>query len=189
MHVRKGYDAIAACEDTSRVVEMLGIGDLLDRRPGAREAGAVLTARVVRHHDDGLSELDANGVALLQPRVGQARGKQIRLRIAAHEVIPAKTRPTDLLALNILPGTVREVRAGGGPGANRRAGYGGGRNPRAHHPPFRRHDGAAPRCQGLCHHQVRRRRARGCRTLPNRPVAQHSGASAGGRPGHDMSAG
>jgi molybdate transport system ATP-binding protein len=93
------------------------LGDPAVLPAGAREAGAVLTARVVRHHADGLSELDANGVVLLLPRVDQAQGKQIRLRIAAHEVILAKTRPTDLSALNILPGTVREVRAGDGPGA------------------------------------------------------------------------
>lgn len=84
---------------------------------GVREAGAVLTALVVQHHEDGLTELDANGVPLFLPRVAQAPGKMIRIRIAAHEVILAKAKPSDLSALNILRGTVTEVRSGDGPGA------------------------------------------------------------------------
>lgn len=84
---------------------------------GAREAGAILTARIVRHHEDGLSELDANGLPLFLPRVAQAPGRALRVRIAAHDVILSRGRPTGLSALNILPGTVREIRAGEGPGA------------------------------------------------------------------------
>ncbi len=84
---------------------------------GAREAGAVLTARIVRHHDDGLTELDAHGLTLLLPRVTTAIGAQLRVRIAAHDVILSRHRPEGLSALNILPGVVHEVRPGGGPGA------------------------------------------------------------------------
>lgn len=93
------------------------LGDPAVLPAGAREAGAVLTARVVRHHDDGLTELDANGAALFLPRVARAPGRPIRVRIAAHEVILAGTRPRELSALNILPGNVRELRPGEGPGA------------------------------------------------------------------------
>lgn len=39
------------------------------------------------------------------------------MRIAAHEVILARTRPESISALNILAGAVREVRHGEGPGA------------------------------------------------------------------------
>jgi molybdate transport system ATP-binding protein len=83
---------------------------------GAREAGAVLSARVAVQHEDGLTELDAGGVPLFLPRVPQAVGTLLRVRIAAHDVILSRGRPEGLSALNILPGTVREVRGGGGPG-------------------------------------------------------------------------
>jgi molybdate transport system ATP-binding protein len=93
------------------------LGDPAVLPTGVREAGAVLTAYVARHHDDGLSELDAKGIALFLPRVAQAPGAMLRVRIAAHDVILSRTRPEGLSALNILPGTVKEIRPGDGPGA------------------------------------------------------------------------
>jgi molybdate transport system ATP-binding protein len=83
---------------------------------GAREAGAVITAKVAAHHEDGLTELDAGGAALFLPRLGQPPGSSLRVRIAAHDVILSRTRPEGLSALNIVPGTVRELRPGEGPG-------------------------------------------------------------------------
>ena len=93
------------------------LGDPAILPAGAREAGALITARVVRHHDDGLSELEANGIALFLPRLANAPGTQLRLRIAAHDVILSRNRPEGLSALNILPGLVQDIRAGAGPGA------------------------------------------------------------------------
>ena len=93
------------------------LGDPAVTPAGAREAGAVLTARVAAHHADGLSELDAGGVSLFLPRVPQPPGATLRVRIAAHDVILARARPEGLSALNVLPGVVAEVRPGEGPGA------------------------------------------------------------------------
>jgi molybdate transport system ATP-binding protein len=84
---------------------------------GAREAGAVIETRVAAHHADGLTELDAGGARLFLPRLAQPKGAPVRVRIAAHDVILSRGRPEGLSALNILPGTVGEVRAGEGPGA------------------------------------------------------------------------
>lgn len=84
---------------------------------GSREAGALIEAQVLRHHDDGLSELDAGGMALFLPHLAQAPGRRVRVRIAAHDVILARQRPEGLSALNILSGTVSEIREGEGPGA------------------------------------------------------------------------
>ncbi len=84
---------------------------------GVRAAGAVLEARVVRHHSDGLSELMAGGQSLLLPHIGQAEGSALRVHIEAHDVMLATERPAAISALNILPGTVREIRMGAGPGA------------------------------------------------------------------------
>ncbi|SDY79672.1 molybdenum ABC transporter ATP-binding protein [Citreimonas salinaria] len=83
---------------------------------GAREAGAVVQARVAHHHADGLTELDAGGTPLFLPRVGAPPGDTLRVRISAHDVILARQRPDGLSALNILPGVVQELRPGAGPG-------------------------------------------------------------------------
>jgi molybdate transport system ATP-binding protein len=83
----------------------------------ARDIGSVLTARVVAHHDDGLSELATAAGALFLPRVAAAPGGAIRVRIAAHEVILSRDAPSGLSALNVLRGTIAEIRPGLGPGA------------------------------------------------------------------------
>lgn len=83
---------------------------------GVRAAGALLVARVVRHHADGLTELDAGGVPMFLPHIDREAGHEVRLRIAAHEVILSREAPQGLSALNILPGRVAAMREGAGPG-------------------------------------------------------------------------
>ncbi len=84
---------------------------------GPRAVGAVLEAKVVAHHEDGLTELTANGVALMLPQLSHAIGDQVRVRVAAHDVILSREAPKGLSALNIVEGRVQSVRSGGGPGA------------------------------------------------------------------------
>lgn len=84
---------------------------------GPRAVGAVLEAKVVKHHEDGLTELSANGVALMLPQLSHAVGDLVRVRVAAHDVILSREAPKGLSALNIVAGKVHSVRAGGGPGA------------------------------------------------------------------------
>jgi molybdate transport system ATP-binding protein len=74
---------------------------------GARGAASVLTARVMAHHGDGLSELATAAGPLWLPALTEAPGATIRSR----------ERPAGLSALNILAGTITEIRAGHGPGA------------------------------------------------------------------------
>ena len=93
------------------------MGDSTVMPAGVRGAGALLQARVLRHHADGLTELEAGGVALFLPQIAKAPGAHVRIRIAAHEVILSRKRPEGLSALNILPGTVEHIRTGSGPGA------------------------------------------------------------------------
>jgi len=92
------------------------LGDPAVLPAGAREAGAILVAHVARQHADGLTELEAGGVPLFLPRLDRAEGAPVRLRIAAHDVILSRHKPDGLSALNILPGTVAELRPGAGPG-------------------------------------------------------------------------
>ncbi len=84
---------------------------------GIRAVGAVLRVRVACHHDDGLSELDANGARLFLPRVPHRVGEELRIRIPAQEVILSAKNPEGLSALNVLSGHVEAIRAGEGPGA------------------------------------------------------------------------
>ncbi|EAR50089.1 molybdate ABC transporter, ATP-binding protein [Oceanicola granulosus HTCC2516] len=93
------------------------LGDPMVTPTGVRDVGAVLEARLVAHHPDGLSELEAGGLPLLLPRVAGAAGRRLRVRIAAQDVILSRARPEGLSALNILPGTVDAIRPGDGPGA------------------------------------------------------------------------
>lgn len=93
------------------------LGDPAVTPVGVRGAGAMLEARLVAHHPDGLSEADAGGIALFLPRVTAAPGARLRVRIAAHEVLVSRARPEGLSALNILPGIVQEVRPGDSHGA------------------------------------------------------------------------
>lgn len=84
---------------------------------GLREAGAILTARLAGHDDDGLSRLETGGGPVWLPHVPAQVGATLRLRILAQDVMLATERPTGVSALNILPATVQAVRLGEGPGA------------------------------------------------------------------------
>ncbi|MGY6411996.1 MAG: molybdenum ABC transporter ATP-binding protein [Alkalilacustris sp.] len=82
---------------------------------GLHEVASVLRARVVAHHDDGLSELATDAGALHLPRVPQAPGTALRVRVAASEIILSPAAPTGLSALNILRGTIADIRPDRGP--------------------------------------------------------------------------
>jgi molybdate transport system ATP-binding protein len=83
---------------------------------GLREAGAILTARVEAHEDDGLTRLATAAGPLWLPRLAMPPGQPVRIRIAAQDVILSRSRPEGLSALNILPATISALREGDGPG-------------------------------------------------------------------------
>ncbi len=83
---------------------------------GIREAGAVVAAKVLQHHDDGLTELSVSSGRLLLPQCQAAPGSELRLRILAHEVILSLKPPEQISALNQLPATVISIHEGSGPG-------------------------------------------------------------------------
>ena len=86
------------------------------RQLGVREAGAVLPARIAKHHADGLTELAISGGRLFLPRMENAVGTRTRVRILAHDVILSRISPEGLSALNILPVQIIALREGSGPG-------------------------------------------------------------------------
>lgn len=93
------------------------LGDPTFTPGGVRAIGAVIEAHIKTHHDDGLTELDAGGVALFLPKVNLPAGSKLRLRIAAQDVILSNMRPEGMSALNILPAKISDIRQGDGPGA------------------------------------------------------------------------
>lgn len=84
---------------------------------GLREAGALIAARVLAHHPDDLTELEAAGGRLFLPGRVARPGATLRVRIAARDVILSRARPEGLSALNVLAGVIGEIRVGEGPGA------------------------------------------------------------------------
>ncbi|MWB76784.1 molybdenum ABC transporter ATP-binding protein [Pseudooceanicola sp. 216_PA32_1] len=83
---------------------------------GLRDAGALLSGRLTRHHPDGLSEVAVSGGPLFLPHVAADPGTALRIRIEAQDIILSRNRPEGLSALNILPATVTAVHSGEGPG-------------------------------------------------------------------------
>jgi molybdate transport system ATP-binding protein len=83
---------------------------------GLRDAGSVLTARIDVHEADGLTRLMTAAGPLWLPHVAGAPGREVRVRIAAQDVMLSRARPEGLSALNILPSTVAAVQDGQGPG-------------------------------------------------------------------------
>lgn len=86
------------------------------RAMGLRELSATLPARVVAHDADGLTHLETATGPIWLPRLNAETGAVVRVRIMAHEVILARTRPEGLSAQNILPAIITRIVAGEGPG-------------------------------------------------------------------------
>ncbi|OAN75540.1 molybdenum ABC transporter ATP-binding protein [Jannaschia sp. EhC01] len=83
---------------------------------GVREAGALVTARIEAHHEDGLTALTWSAGTLLLPYVARPVGAEVRVRIEAQDVMLAATRPEGISALNVVPVTLTALRDGEGPG-------------------------------------------------------------------------
>ncbi|MFP7674317.1 molybdenum ABC transporter ATP-binding protein [Marivita sp. S0852] len=107
--------------DEGKVVRSGAPADLLTdpemvRVFGIRDAGAVLSAKVVAQPLDGISELKVSAGRLFLPAVDAPVGAQLRVRILAQDVMLSSHRPEGLSALNILAVRVLAVRRGEGPG-------------------------------------------------------------------------
>lgn len=78
---------------------------------GAREAGALIHARVTAIEPDGMVRAATSAGEMLLPGPLPA-GRALRLRILAHEVILSRAAPLGLSALNVLPVTVTRIDGG-----------------------------------------------------------------------------
>lgn len=94
------------------VPELTGRLDLFPLT-GRYEAGAVLQASLLRHEDRwGLSVLGCRAGEILVPQIAQPIGSSLRIRIRARDVTLALAPPVETSALNILRGTVSELKTG-----------------------------------------------------------------------------
>jgi molybdate transport system ATP-binding protein len=77
---------------------------------------SVITAEVL-HHDieGGLTELGFNGGRLWVAQIDADPGAQVRLRIAARDVVLALEPPARISATNLIPGHIAEIGSGPGP--------------------------------------------------------------------------
>jgi molybdate transport system ATP-binding protein len=83
---------------------------------GRAEAGAILATRVAAHDAAfGLTTLRASAGELRVPHLDLPVGAALRIRIRARDVMIALEAPQGLSALNVLPGTVAEIRGADGP--------------------------------------------------------------------------
>ena len=97
---------VTASAPASEILTRLELAPLT----GAREAGAVLEARIASHDTGfGLTTLSTRAGELHVPRIYLPIGASLRLQVYARDVMLSLTRPDGLSALNVLPGTVEAV--------------------------------------------------------------------------------
>lgn len=86
------------------------------RALGLRDIASRLPAKITAHHPDGLTSLATEAGPLLLPRLPQPPGTRVEVRLMAHDIILATTRPQGLSAQNILTGHIVRLTPGEGPG-------------------------------------------------------------------------
>lgn len=104
-----------AVVDDGRIVfsgatsEFLTRPDLLGA-DNAADVGALLDTEVRTHYpSEGLTRLDCAGQPLYVPLVDQPPGTETLVHVRGRDVILARSRPTEISALNCLAGTIEHV--------------------------------------------------------------------------------
>ena len=98
---------VSAAGPAAEILSRLNVAPLA----GAREAGAVLDARVASHDEAfALTTLATAAGPLRVPRVALPPGASLRIQIPARDVMLSLGAPLGTSALNALPATVAEIR-------------------------------------------------------------------------------
>jgi len=93
--------------------EVLRRTDLMPRE-AADEAGTVIEARILEHDAQfGLTTLQSRAGPVRAPHLDLPAGTAVRVRIRARDVMIATVAPHGLSALNVLPGTVTDLKPAG----------------------------------------------------------------------------
>jgi len=113
---------VAAAGPTAEVMGRMDLYPLT----GRAEAGVILEGKVVEYDAaSGLSTFQCAAGRLRIPNTDIAVGLAVRVRVRARDVLIAIKPPEGLSALNVLPGTVAEIRTDEGPIAEVRLDCGG----------------------------------------------------------------
>jgi len=97
---------VAAVGPTAEIMRRLDLFPLT----GRAEAGALVEAAVERHDEEfGLTELRSRGGIWRLPRLEAPIGARLGLRVRARDVMVATSSPSNLSALNVLPGMVADI--------------------------------------------------------------------------------
>jgi molybdate transport system ATP-binding protein len=71
---------------------------------------------MARDPTTGLAVMGFDGGQLILPELSQTKGRSIRIRIPAQDIVLAREKPKGLSALNVFEGTITQIHAGQGPG-------------------------------------------------------------------------
>lgn len=114
LYVSHAIEEVARLADTvvvlnhGRVVDQGSVFDVIPRIDP--QAGTVLPATVVRHREDGLTELASSAGSLLVQHPNVKVGTVLRVRIAAADVMVSLRTPDGLSANNVIPAKIVGLR-------------------------------------------------------------------------------
>ena len=118
LYVSHAVEEVARLADELVLVDggrVLRQGSVFDLMPEIGSGGGVvLPVSVIRHRDDGLSELGFRGGNLLVQRLVSPVGSTLRVRIAAQDVMLALVEPSGVSANNVLAASISSLRAADG---------------------------------------------------------------------------
>jgi molybdate transport system ATP-binding protein len=114
LYVSHAVDEVARLADELVILQdgrVARQGSVFDLMPELGPAAAsVIAVTLARHRDDGLSELSFAGGLLAVQRLSAPPGAQLRVRIAAQDVMLARTEPQAISANNVIAVTIAELR-------------------------------------------------------------------------------
>lgn len=84
---------------------------------GLQSAGAILSAKIEAHEQDGLTKLRTSSGPIYLPQISASVGQNVRVRILAQDVMLSTELPSNISALNVIEGHISTIKYGRGPGA------------------------------------------------------------------------
>ncbi|MGB0659502.1 MAG: molybdenum ABC transporter ATP-binding protein [Mangrovicoccus sp.] len=106
--------SVAEARRLATTVVELRAGRVLRQGPAAEvlrgaQGGAEWPAVITEHSEDGLTELEANGLRLVMPRLRRAVGSRVQIRFGLRDVMLLRRAPEGISALNSFPATITHM--------------------------------------------------------------------------------